>query len=140
MRAKTDGQSECSGRHFLLCAAIRTLTCYPAVEETLQQRIHCNAARAKDEYEQCCKPVSVRSGVVEIAWARKNVAEIHAVIGNAEVGDGHVDEQDERNQARADTESKENAADEFNQGDEQSGRSGSRQIEIGEIPLRGSGV
>ena len=84
-------------------------------EPAPKQRIDREQSGTKNENQQRGKPVGVGRCAVEVAGVRKNVGEIDAVVGHAQVGHGHVDEENQRNEARGDAERKEDAADEFNQ-------------------------
>ena len=61
-------------------------------------------ARPEDEDEERRKPVSVRRGSVEIVGLGEDVEEVDAIVGDAEIGHGHVREEHQRDEARPEAE------------------------------------
>ena len=58
--------------------------------------------------------------------------EVDAVVGHAQVGHGHVEEEDERDEAGGDARGEEYASGKFDSGDNEGGRAGRGEIEGGE--------
>jgi len=101
-------------------------------EPTLEERIDCEQPGAENQDEERGEPVCVRRGAVEVFGLREDVGEVDAVIGNAEVRHRHVDKENQRGEARCDSERKQDTSAELDKRDGESGHMRSGQAEARE--------